>query len=66
MKFTDGGARRRCRYCGESFRPRLPEQVFCRRWCRLEGKKSEARAARRVWRAAGRPSEQELLREKAS
>jgi hypothetical protein len=28
MKFTDGGARRRCRYCGESFRPRAGASVL--------------------------------------
>jgi hypothetical protein len=59
--FTDGQTKRRCRYCGESFRPRVPDQVFCRRWCRHEGKKADGRVARSLWRAAGRPTEQQQL-----
>jgi hypothetical protein len=58
--FTDGGAKRVCRWCGERYRPLVPDQVYCRRHCRLEGKKADGRAARKVWREAGRPTEREL------
>ena len=61
--FTDGGAKRLCKYCGERYRPRVEEQVYCGRWCRMQAKAAEGRAARRVWRRAGRPSEQQLERE---
>jgi len=49
--------KRPCDHCGEMFRPRYPTQRFCRRWCRLQGKAAEARAARRTWWKAGRPME---------
>jgi hypothetical protein len=58
--FTDGGRQRVCKWCGERYRPRVEDQKFCGRWCRLEAKKSEARAARSVWRKAGRPTEEQL------
>jgi hypothetical protein len=58
--FTDGGARRVCEWCSRSYRPRVEGQRFCGRYCRLEEKKMEGRAARTVWRRAGRPSEAEL------
>jgi hypothetical protein len=50
---------RHCENCDGKFRPRVPDQRYCRRWCRLEAKAAEGRAARRVWWAAGRPMETE-------
>ena len=40
-------ARRACENCGTPFRPRVNDQRFCRRWCRLQRKAAEGRAARR-------------------
>lgn len=62
--FTDGGAKRVCKWCGERYRPRVEEQVYCGRWCRMQAKAAEGRAARRVWRDAGRPSEEQLQNER--
>jgi hypothetical protein len=58
--FTDGGAKRICQYCRERYRPRVEDQRYCGRWCRMQAKAAEGRAARSVWRRAGRPSEAEL------
>jgi hypothetical protein len=63
MLFIDGRVKRPCKYCGESFRPRVADQIYCRRWCRLHDKASQGRAARRVWRQAGRPTLEQLEKE---
>jgi hypothetical protein len=55
MLFTDGRVKRECECCGEMFRPHVPDQRFCRPWCRLKVKAKEGRSARRVWWRAGRP-----------
>jgi hypothetical protein len=46
---------RECEWCRDLYRPRVPDQRFCCLSCRQEMKAAEGRAARRVWRAAGRP-----------
>ena len=46
---------RNCAHCGARYRPRVPDQRYCRRWCRAQAKAAEGRAARWVWRKAGRP-----------
>jgi hypothetical protein len=51
--------KRRCDYCGARYRPRHPDQRYCRRWCRLKAQGAEARSARRVWIEAGRPMQPE-------
>ena len=58
--FTDGGAKRECKYCGRAFHPRVEAQAFCRPWCSNEWKKNVAKAARRIWVREGRPSLAEL------
>lgn len=55
MLFTDGQCKRPCAHCGKPFRPRVPDQRYCRPWCRAEAKAAEGGAARRLWREAGRP-----------
>ena len=55
MLFSDGRCKRECVYCGKAFRPRVPDQRYCRPSCRAEAKAAEGRAARRLWREAGRP-----------
>jgi hypothetical protein len=55
VPFTDGRVKRECKWCGQAFRPRVPDQRYCRLWCRTEAKAAEGRAARRVWWQAGRP-----------
>jgi hypothetical protein len=37
------------------FQPRVERQRVCRPWCRNERKRIEAKSARRVWAANGRP-----------
>jgi hypothetical protein len=44
-----------CEWCGQMYRPRVPDQRFCGMECRLQGKAAEGRAARRSWWAQGRP-----------
>jgi hypothetical protein len=44
-----------CRECHESFLPRVAGQAFCSRSCRRISKANETRAARELWRRAGRP-----------
>lgn len=56
-------SKRPCEYCGTNYRPRWPDQRFCRRWCRMKGKAAEGRAARRTWVEAGRPMLAERPRE---
>jgi hypothetical protein len=46
---------RECEWCGEMYRPRVPDQRFCGIECRLQGKAAEGRAARRAWWKEGRP-----------
>ena len=58
--FTDGGVKRVCKQCRERYRPRVEDQVYCGRECRMQAKAAEARAQRMLWRKAGRPSETEL------
>lgn len=53
-------SRRNCDYCGQFFRPKVDAQRYCGQWCRMNAKAAEGRAARRVWRRAGRPMEDEL------
>lgn len=53
--FTDGQRKRECSWCGQRFRPRVPDQKWCRATCRSQAKAAEGRAARRVWWRAGRP-----------
>jgi len=48
-------AERECEWCGQFYRPRVPDQRFCGMECRQEGKAAEGRAARRPWWRAGRP-----------
>jgi hypothetical protein len=50
---------RNCAYSGAKYRPKVDDQRFCRRWCRMQGKAAEGRAARRVWWRAGRPMVEE-------
>jgi hypothetical protein len=50
---------RLCEYCGARYRPRYPTQKWCRRWCRMQAKAAEGRAARRTWFEAGRPLPEE-------
>lgn len=52
--------RKHCDYCGTYFRPRVPDQRFCRAWCRRKFMALAGRAARRSWIAAGRPIPEEL------
>jgi hypothetical protein len=49
--------KRECEWCGQRYRPRVPDQRYCRAWCRARAKAAEGRAARRVWWQAGRPME---------
>lgn len=60
MLLTDNRPRQ-CDYCHAKFRPRVDAQRYCRRWCRLQAKAAEARAARRVWVSAGRPMPDEPI-----
>ena len=43
--FTDGGAKRVCKWCGERYRPRVEDQRYCGRCCRMQAKAAEGRAA---------------------
>jgi hypothetical protein len=54
---------RDCEWCGQMYRPRVPDQRFCGMECRAEGKAAEGRAARRSWWAQGRPMINEPLRD---
>ena len=48
-----------CNNCGEPMLARYGQRWCCVE-CRLAGNAAEARAQRRLWRAAGRPRETEL------
>jgi hypothetical protein len=50
-----GQVRQVCEVCKREYRPRAGDQRFCGPACRYEGKKLEAKSARRVWADAGRP-----------
>jgi hypothetical protein len=54
---------RECEWCGEMYRPRVPDQRFCGMECRNAGKAAEGRAARKVWFDAGRPVFNEAIGE---
>jgi hypothetical protein len=49
-----GQVRQVCEVCKREYRPRSGDQRFCGPACRYEGKKLEAKSARRVWAAHGR------------
>jgi predicted nucleic acid-binding Zn ribbon protein len=51
-----------CANCGSPIPHANYGQRFCDQWCRAEGKASEQRAARKFWRAMGRPTEEEVER----
>jgi hypothetical protein len=53
-------AKRCCAFCGATFRPERWTQKYCRYWCYQNSRAAEGRAMRKVWTAAGRPSEGEL------
>lgn len=53
--FTDGQSKRECEWCGTRYRPRVPEQRWCRLSCRRQWKAKEGRVSRRLWIRAGRP-----------
>jgi predicted nucleic acid-binding Zn ribbon protein len=53
--FVDGQRKRQCVVCGQSYRPRVPEQTVCGEWCRKERHKRRQRSARHYWAANGRP-----------
>lgn len=55
MLFTDGQRKRECDWCGGRFRPRVPDQRYCRLSCQLQAKAKEGRVARQIWVRAGRP-----------
>jgi predicted nucleic acid-binding Zn ribbon protein len=55
-----GQVKQTCEVCGKEYRPRSGDQRFCGRECRLRKKAQEARAARRVWWLADRPSEERV------
>jgi hypothetical protein len=55
MPFTDGRVLRECTQCGQRYRPRVPDQKYCSPYCNAEGKKRDAKSARRVWVREGRP-----------
>jgi len=48
-------AARECEWCGQTYRPRVPDQRFCGIECRNAGKAAEGRSARRAWWRDGRP-----------
>jgi hypothetical protein len=52
--------RRVCPVCGAAFRQRMPNQVWCRAWCKRQAKAIEGRAARRSWDDQGRPIQAEV------
>jgi hypothetical protein len=51
----------KCQFCGAEFIPKVSWQTHCSPACRIEEKKTSARAARRLWQAAGKPSEDEVI-----
>jgi hypothetical protein len=53
--FIDGRVKRQCDWCGQSYRPHVPDQRYCGPYCRNKAKALEAKSARRVWWRAGRP-----------
>jgi hypothetical protein len=55
----DEGVKRKCDFCKQSFRPRVPDQRFCGAWCRQQGKAKEGRDARRAWWSLDRPEYEE-------
>jgi rubredoxin len=45
-----------CENCGLEYEPHYPSaQRWCGEFCRSEFRNAEARAARKVWRMAGKP-----------
>jgi hypothetical protein len=50
-----------CENCNEPYWPTYPYQRFCNQFCREEFKNAELRAARRLWRQAGRPSLEKVV-----
>jgi hypothetical protein len=50
---------RECEWCGEPYRPRVPDQRFCRLSCRQQTKAKEGRDARRAWWSLDRPNFEE-------
>lgn len=57
---------RECEWCGERYRPRVPDQRFCRPWCRQQAKAKEGRDARRAWWSLDRPMFEEQKTKEAS
>ena len=52
---------KKCVFCSREFAPNRAWQTHCSPACRIEEKKAEQRAARRLWWAAGRPREDEVM-----
>jgi predicted nucleic acid-binding Zn ribbon protein len=49
-----------CENCGSGMPYARFGQRYCSALCRAEGRAQEQRAAQRLWRAAGRPREDEV------
>jgi predicted nucleic acid-binding Zn ribbon protein len=50
-----------CERCAKSMPQARFGQRYCSARCRADGRAEEQRAAQLVWRAAGRPSEDEVM-----
>jgi hypothetical protein len=44
--FVDGRVKRQCDWCGQSYRPHVPDQRYCGPYCRNKAKALEAKSAR--------------------